>query len=79
MAKRIGRTRFIDERAGEARMLQDAARGIAERSQHAVISNQFVEVDLTPDESMEITEAAGEIAIAAAHLRDVLNGIRSAR
>jgi hypothetical protein len=79
MAKRIGRKRFLDERAGEAHAAQHMGRVIAERSQHGAINNQFLQVDIDPEEAMEITTAAHEISQAAAHLRDVLNGIRSAR
>lgn len=79
MAKRIGRHRFLDERAGEAQLIQRAARAIGERSQPAAIRNQFLKVDLDKEEAKEIVEATHKISAAAAELRDVLEGIRLER
>lgn len=73
--KRIDRTRFLDERAGEARAAQDIASNIAQRSQYAAIHNQFVQVDLDQAECREVMEAAHRASEAAAHLRDVLEDI----
>lgn len=78
-AERIGRTRWLDQRAGEAEVVQKVAGRIATNAQYPALHSQFIQVDIESEECREIRKAAGDAAEAAAHLRDVLEGIRSSR
>lgn len=76
-AKRIGRSRFLTERYGEAAAARSIGRDIATKSQYAALHNQFVQCNLSKDECREIMGAAHDVSEAAAHLQDVLAGIRA--